>query len=595
MKTEEIINENDAGSVQHLDSEYLVHAEQGTDAGVKKVNEDCVGLRLPEGSTLTFKGIASVVADGVSAAEKGKEAAECAVKGFLSDYYSCPDSWSVKTAGQKVLTSLNRWLYGQGQDFANIQKGYVCTFSALIIKSRSAFIFHVGDSRIVRLRGNTLEPLTTDHAVQVNATTCYLTRALGMDLNVDIDYRHLDVEEGDVFFLSTDGVHDFISNQNITEALHRYRSGERGVCDEMIQLALANNSLDNLSCQILHVERLPEAGDVQAYKKLTELPFPPPLEVGQKLDSYLVEKQIHASNRSQLYLVKDLEDENHRRLVMKTPSVNFEDDLAYIERFVLESWVAQRIDNPHVLKLANINRPRHFLYGVLEYIEGPTLEKWIEENNNADISVVVDIAEQIMRGLRAFHRRDTLHQDLKPGNIILEGGKKAVVVDFGSCFAAGIDEISSPIRRDKILGTASYSAPEHHTLQRPDVRSDLFSLGVIVYEMLTGHRPYGEKYDSCVQLRDFHKLSYRPAYHFNPLVPVWMDAAIQKAVNLNPTMRYEDVSEFIHDLKRPNSAFDSFNKTPLLERNPLLFWKITSLSLALLLVLTWIYIMGGGV
>ena len=580
--------------VQYLESEYGVHVEQATDSGVKKVNEDCIGLRVPEGSALTLKGIALVVADGVSAAEKGKEAAECAVKGFLSDYYSCPDSWSVKTAGQKVLTSLNRWLFGQGQHFAQIQKGYVCTFSSLIIKSRSAFIFHVGDSRIVRLRGNSLEPLTRDHSVQVNETTCYLARALGMEVNVDIDYRHLDVEEGDVFFLSTDGIHDFVSSRKIADALQRYRSGERGVCDGLIQLALENNSKDNLSCQILHVERLPESSDVQTYKKLTELPFPPALEVGQKLDGYLIERQIHASSRSQLYLVTDPEDESGQRLVMKTPSDNFKDDLAYIERFVLESWVAQRIDNPHVLKPANVNRPRHFLYGVLDYIEGPTLEQWMEENEKPDISEVVEIAEQIMRGLRAFHRRDTLHQDLKPGNIILENGKKAIIVDFGSCFAAGIDEIAAPIVRDRILGTASYSAPEHHTNQRPDARSDLFSLGVIVYEMLTGRRPYGEKYDDCTQMRDFYKIEYQSAYHFNPLVPVWMDAALQKAVNLNSNMRYADVSEFLHDLKTPNSAFVTFKVAPLLERNPLLFWKLSSLCLGLSLVLTWIYIMGKG-
>ncbi|MBV1869315.1 MAG: bifunctional protein-serine/threonine kinase/phosphatase [Gammaproteobacteria bacterium] len=576
--------------VHHLESEYGVHVEQATDAGVKEVNEDCVGLRVPEGTALALKGIALVIADGVSAAEKGKEAAECAVKGFLSDYYSCPDSWSVKTAGQKVLTSLNRWLFGQGQNFAQIQKGYVCTFSSLIIKSRSAYIFHIGDSRIVRLRGNTLEPLTRDHAVHVNDTTCYLARALGMEINVDIDYRHLEVEEGDIFLLSTDGVHDFISTRDVSAALQRFRAGDRGVCDDLIQLALAQSSKDNLSCQILHVERLPENSDLQVYKKLTELPFPPSLEVGQKLDGYLIEKQIHASSRSQLYLVTDLEDVDKQKLVIKTPSENFKDDLPYIERFVLESWFAQRIDSRHVLKPANVYRPQQFLYGVLDYIEGPTLEEWMKANKKADISEVVVIAGQVMKGLRAFHRKDTLHQDLKPGNIILERGETAVIVDFGSCFAAGIDEISAPIVRDKILGTASYSAPEHHTHQRPGARSDLFSLGVIVYEMLTGCRPYGEKYDECTQMRDFSKLHYQSACHLNPLVPVWMDAAIQKAVNLNPAQRYEDVSEFIHDLKAPNSTFDAYSAAPFLDRNPLLFWKLTSLGLGLALVLTWIYI-----
>lgn len=575
-------------TADHLHADYTVHVEQASVAGIKANNEDCIGLRLPSAPLITYKGIAAVIADGVSAAEKGKEAAESAVQGFLSDYYSSPDSWSVKTAGQKVLTALNRWLYGQGQHFASQYQGYACTFSALIVKSRSAYIFHVGDTRIYRWRGNVLEPLTTDHAARINKNTSYLLRALGVEMFVDIDYRQVEVEEGDVFFLSTDGLHNFVSAKDIEACLQRFLKGERGVCDALIQQALANQSDDNLSCQILHVEQLPRHADVNSYRTLVERPFPPPLSSGQKLDGYRIEQQIHASARSQLYLVSDLEEPT-QRLIMKTPSVNFEDDLAYIERFVLEAWIAQRIDSPHVVKFVAPRRSPQFLFNLMEYHEGPTLESWMRTHRQADVTLVVNIAAQLMKGLRAFHRRDTLHQDLKPANIVLEQGEKVIIVDFGSCFVAGIDEIAAPLARDKILGTASYTAPEYHCNVRPDARSDQFSLGMIVYEMLTGQRPYGEKYDECMQLSDFLRLPYTPAYHHNPLVPVWMDGAIKKAVNMNLSLRYDDIAEFIHDLQRPNPEFITSSAAPFIDRNPLLFWKLSTAVLAVLLLLSWAY------
>ena len=116
-------------------------------AGSKLVNEDAIGIRLPEGSLLKSKGAVAVIADGVSAAEAGKEASETCVHNFLSDYYSTPDSWGVKKSTSQVLTSLNRWLYSQGRQFQQAQKGYVSTFSSIIFKSQTAHILQVGDSR----------------------------------------------------------------------------------------------------------------------------------------------------------------------------------------------------------------------------------------------------------------------------------------------------------------------------------------------------------------------------------------------------------------------------------------------------------------
>ena len=174
-------------SLDTTKQQLAVSAAQFTSAGVKPQNEDSMAIKIPQGSLLNRKGIVVAIADGVSAAEAGKEASDIAVTGFINDYYSTPDSWSVKQSAHKVLTALNRWLYGQGQRFLEAEKGYVTTFSCVILKSRSAYIFHVGDSRVWRFREGILEQLTRDHTARISSSQNYLARALGIDLNLDVD------------------------------------------------------------------------------------------------------------------------------------------------------------------------------------------------------------------------------------------------------------------------------------------------------------------------------------------------------------------------------------------------------------------------
>jgi serine/threonine protein phosphatase PrpC len=158
-------------------------------AGCKAQNEDAIGIRIPNGKLLASKGAAAVIADGVSAAEAGREASETCVSNFLSDYFSTPDVWTVKKSAQQVLTALNRWLYGRGQGYGDNQKGYVTTMSTLVFKSHTAHMFHIGDSRIYRLRDGELEQLTKDHATPISDHQTYLTRAVGLDVRLDVDYR----------------------------------------------------------------------------------------------------------------------------------------------------------------------------------------------------------------------------------------------------------------------------------------------------------------------------------------------------------------------------------------------------------------------
>ena len=557
-----------------VDASLTFAVGQCSRAGVKPVNEDAIGIRIPEGELLATKGVVAVIADGVSAAEAGREASETCVRNFLSDYYSTPEVWSVKKSARQVLTSLNRWLYGQSLRFADEHKGFVCTLSIAIFKSQSVHLFHVGDTRVYRYRGGELQQLTRDHALPVSESQSYLTRAMGLDVHLDVDYQRHELELGDIFFLSTDGVHDKLSSGDIGSALGRHPDDWEQVAEGLIDAALENGSTDNLSAQILRVERLPALQVDDVVSRLTSLPFPPFLQAGMVLDGYRIERELHASSRSQLYLVRDVE--SGTAYCMKTPSVNFEDDPAYIERFVLESWIGSRVNSPHVVAVIDSPRRKSCLYYLMEYVEGISLAEWIVQNPKPAVQDVVYLVDQVSRGLQALHRRETLHQDIKPDNILLDRLGCVKIVDFGSCHAAGVAEIATPIAREIALGTASYSAPEYQVKQKPGPPADIFSLAVLTFEMLTGELPFGGQLEHCKTPNEFLKTRYVAAYQINPLVPVWIDGALRKSLRYHPERRHQEVSELIFELQKPNSKYLDRDFQPLLERNPVLLWKLVA-------------------
>jgi eukaryotic-like serine/threonine-protein kinase len=559
-----------------------VQAGQFSAAGVKPSNDDSCGIRIPEGLLLETKGVAAVIADGMTGSEAGREAAEVCVLGFLSDYYSTPDSWSVKKSAGKVLTALNHWLCGQGRRVHGSSRGMVTTMSALVIKSATAYLFHVGDTRIYLYRKGDLECLTNDHRMIVSKDSRYLARAMGIDVHLAIDWRAVPVEPGDLFLLSTDGVHDFLSRDDLKGRLNGMDNPEQAVRD-IVEHARRLGSDDNLTCQVIRVDRLPTQDKLDLYERLTELPFPPPLEPGMVMDGLRVLRELHASRRTQVYLAEDAA--TGREVVLKTPSVNYEDDPEYIDRFLHEEWVGKRLDSPHILKVIEPSHPRRFLYYVTEKVEGRTLRQWRVDHPSPTLSRVRDIVNQIAAGLRVFHRMEMVHRDLKPENIMIDEHGTVRIIDFGSSRIPGIDEIAVPWERNHLVGTRNYTAPECVRGESGTEQSDLFSLGVIAYELLTGHLPYGREESP----RDPGRVPYTPARRFRPEIPAWVDGALEKTVRPDPRRRYEVISEFVHDLSNPNPAFLTQNPTPLIERDPLRFWRTAALALLILNFLLLLY------
>lgn len=546
-----------------MSKQISITVGQYSEAGRKQINQDAFGVFSPSEPLLSTKGIVAVIADGVSCSEAGDQASKAAVENFLNDYFSTPESWTVKTAGQKILTAMNSWLYGQGYHIYGTNKGLITTLSALVIKSTKAYLFHIGDSRIYRLREGVLKCLTQDHRVRVSKDKEYLSRALGIELHLKIDYRELAVEDGDQFIFVTDGVYEYVSDKLIIESI--IENDLNQACEKLSKIAFSNESPDNLTCQIVRVDSLPKQDIDGFYQQLTELPFPPALDQGMILDGYKVIRELYASNRTQLYLAVD--QETNKKLVLKTPSMNFEDDPAYIDLFLHEEWVGKRINHPHVMKVYEHKKHRQFLYSAAEYIEGQTLRQWMNDHPKASLVETREIVNQIKNGLRAFHRMEMIHQDIKPENIMIDQNGTVKIIDFGSTKIAGLEEITTPLERINLLGTKNYTAPESLLGYSGSVQTDVFSLGVITYEILTGKLPYK------------NNKTYIPASS----IPIWIDNVLRTAVHPDPKKRYETPTEFIKALSQPTTQSSS-----MLERYPLTFWKrsaVISFMLNLILIL----------
>ncbi|HEY7866993.1 MAG TPA: bifunctional protein-serine/threonine kinase/phosphatase [Psychromonas sp.] len=555
---------------------------QATNKGVKEINQDAMGYLIPQEPLLSTKGIVLAMADGISSSKVSGIASNTAVASFIDDYYCTSDAWAVKTSAQKVIKSINYWLYAQTRNSPyrfERDKGYVATFSALVLKSNTAHLFHSGDTRIFRLSGNQLEQLTEDHRRVVSPEVNYLTRALGIEQILEIDYHSETIEKGDLFLIATDGVYEFIRHQQILASIADSETLDIAA-QQIITEAISAGSDDNLSIQIVRIEHVPNYQLSEVQQHITLLPLPPRLAPRMLFDGYEILREIYISSRSHVFLA--LDSESRQTVVIKTPSTELRNNRKYLEGFMLEEWIAKRLNNPHVAKAIEPTRKRHFLYLVSEYIDGITLTQWMIDNPKPSINQVRAIIEQTAKGLQAFHRQEMVHQDLRPNNIMIDSNNIVKIIDFGSTFIAGVTDIKN---EEAVRGTMRYSAPEYFLGEVGSRRSDIYALAVVTYQMLSGRFPYHAEIAQVRSLSAQRRLVYKSLINDDIEFPIWIDDTLRKALKVEPLKRYGELSEFLHDLHHPNKAFISRTNRPLIERNPVMFWQGVSFILLLIIVI----------
>jgi serine/threonine protein phosphatase PrpC len=541
---------------------------QVSEKGRKHQNEDSLGFYIPDDSGCIHKGIVAVIADGVSTAEAGKEASETCVKNFLSDYFSTPDSWTVKASVQRILTALNRWLYSQSVGKYAANRGYISTLSAIVMQGDLVHIFHIGDSRVYRLRDGHFEQLTRDHSRRVNEETCYLTRAMGMDINLEVDYFCTSLESGDVFFLSTDGVHDFVTDsdirQQIMTALASDKKNLEDCCEQLIKQALANGSDDNLSCQLVLFNQMPyllnttltqRANSTNLHMNFLNLPFLDRLEPGQTVDGLWVMAVISRQAMYSEYHVKDVV--TGKQYVMRAPVKSLENDLTFKSHFVLEPWAANMMKHPQILAYPTDNKFKHHFYYLHEYDTSMTLKTWMSTRDKLYLETCLDIIHQLLSLVRLLHQKDIVLLNISAENILIDAKGRIKLTDFSACYVQGMPETRISAYRNKL--TSMYAAPEFLLEDKPHFSADVFSISVLAYKLMTDVFPYGADYLKCASLNDYFRLKMHPACHMNPMIPAWLEANLMKGLSIIPRQRYSQADDMVQALSpQVDAAIENF-------------------------------------
>lgn len=558
---------------------------QYSTAGIKQQNQDFHGVYLPEGHVLKQKGIACVIADGIGSSNVSHLAAETAVGSFLSDYYSTSDAWSTQTSAERVIRATNSWLYAQTQQSQgrfDKDRGYVCTLSALILKQQQAHVFHVGDSRIYRIRDHEIELLTHDHRVWLSSKEHYLSRALGADYRIEIDYRNIELKEKDIFLLMTDGVYEFVTDQQLLDLI-LVDADLNQLAKAFVEKALEQGSDDNLSLQVIHVEQLPELNQFHIQQDYV---FPQQLSKGEVFEGYVIDKILHQNHRSCLYLAHDTQQQP---LVIKTLGVDLQQDKNAVEQFQLEDWVSKRLKHDNLMQCYPHNTEKKYLFQCYEYLQGETLAQWLHRQEKPlNLDEILPILQQTALALNAMHRLEMLHQDIRPKNIMVinaENAMKIKLIDYGSTAVRGLVEIN-PKNANRALGTLAFMAPEYFIDHSPSVHSDQFSLAVMAYYLFTKQLPYGTDLARCNSLKQMKKVQYHSIRKYRPDLPIWLDKILGQALSIEPIHRFEALSELIHNLMHPSKELLNSKPPAIIERDPLRFWQMSCAVLGLLFLLS---------
>jgi protein phosphatase len=540
--------------------------------GRRERNEDYVGLVAADGVELDTKGMLLAVADGVSGSAGGREAAEYTVRGLLADYYATPDTWSVPLALDRVLNANNRWLMAQGAAHRELG-GMATTLSALVLRGARYYAAHIGDSRIYLLRGGQFARLTSDHVWDRPDMRHVLSRAIGLDAHLAVDYTEDHLQAGDAFVLVSDGVWEPLGDRAMRDLLAQHDDCQ-AAAEALAEAALARGGQDNASALVARVqhpgaERLPESQAGSA-----RLPLPPRAKPGHAIDGFEVLEILHDSRATLLYKVR--QRTSGQLYVLKTLQPALQGDAEQCARLVAEEWLGRRVLShyfPQVLPLAPAER--NALYYVMSYHEGATVQARLDQGAHFAIADAVGLGIRLAKGLGALHRLDILHRDIKPANLHLGADGKLRILDLGVAQNGGAVRDAG----EGVPGTPSYMAPELLAGEAASAESDLYAAGVTLYHLLTRRYPYGE-------VEPFQHPRFgdaMPPSRYRPDIPRWLDLLILKAVARDKKLRFETAEELRIALERgEHRPVLPMPHTPLAAREPLWLWR--SLAIASLVV-----------
>ncbi|MCM1430289.1 MAG: Stk1 family PASTA domain-containing Ser/Thr kinase [Muribaculaceae bacterium] len=259
-------------------------------------------------------------------------------------------------------------------------------------------------------------------------------------------------------------------------------------------------------------------------------------------DRYEILSRIGAGGMSDVYKAKD-----HilgRFVAVKVLKTEFSEDRSFVAKFRTEAQSAAGLEHPNIVNIYDVGSEEGLHYIVMEYVEGITLKTYIEKKGQLSFKESTSIAIQVARGIEAAHNKQIIHRDIKPQNIMISTEGKVKVMDFGIAKAASSNTISSDV-----MGSVHYSSPEQARNGFVDGRSDIYSLGIVMYEMVTGRVPFDGDTTVAVAIQHLQEEIPNPGEYAKELPPS-MEKIILKCTQKNPDRRYQAIGDLLNDLRR---------------------------------------------
>lgn len=512
--------------------------------------------------------VIAALADGVGRAEMGREAAIKTVESFISYFKSRPPSWNTRKALDEFAKLVNRSLHQEGM----ARRGHpemLSTACVVAIEGDRLHGLNVGDSRVYLLRGETLTQLSVDHNEPQKDFNHVLRRCMGMEPDVAPHFFESPVAAGDVVLLCSDGITRVLPDEELRSLLARHTAARTLVSHARERVT--EETLDDMAAVVIQVQAInPATASTQA-----RLEIPERLEAGQVVDGFTLKQPFKTSDR---IWVATRQGE---AFVLKFAPLQARDNETIHSQFVREIWTATRLQADYFAR-AFVPENQRLLYYVQDYYPVPTLKHFIADKP-LDVPEAVALAKFLLDASQFLLRYDLVHGDLKPENIlVLKRGDQLQfkLIDFGSI--TGIFSVTSR------AGTPSYLAPERFQAAPISERTEMFAIGVTVFESLTRAFPFGE-------IEPFQTPVFRAPQkpsRVNTHIPPWLEAVLLRAIAVKPESRYESYSEMRFDLENPAKVKPFYQKgAPLLERNPLLFYKtVCFVLLGVVLVLLYLLV-----
>lgn len=556
--------------------------------GRKPVNEDFCAAMLPPPEQAHMGSIVAI-ADGVSAGGLGKEAAQTTVTSVVRDYYGTPETWDATVALDRIIGAQNTWLAGINR--RRHPAAGLTTLTAMVMRGHGYTLAHIGDTRVCLLRQGELQQLTHDHVHQHPDLSHQLLRCIGVEDRVLMDYTQGDLYVGDLFLFMTDGVHNVLSPARLKDVVDSAGEGAsaQALSDALVRAAYQRGSTDNITALVVRVQGLDAATLDDRLRLVTQRPAPPRLHVGDVHDGLEVQALVSDSGVYSVYRVRDPATGKSYALKALNPQRAHDAE----ERALLahEAWLSGRLSTSRAadhLALLHESPPSlpkgqdsGTFYLLHDWYEGETLRQMLDRGHRPGVAQTIAMATQAAQALGHLHRQGVIHRDVTPANLHLGQDGVLRLLDLGVALSGQ----EPPSARTLHAGTPSFVNPEQWGFRLrsggvdtdaapvpPDAGSDLFALGVTLYQLLTGKLPYGEVLP--YQAGRYYRDPVAPSRH-NPEVPIWLDHIVLKAVSRDHRQRFETAEELQLALERGASRpLTAPPPTSLIQRDPTMLWKL---------------------